>query len=277
MKKIAFIILTFILVTPLGFSQGLPPKKLLDTAKVKIFYTIEYQPDSTDPGNIRKEHMVLLAGENISKFMSYNNYYRDSLFLSNPSADPTLSRLRGPNRIRSGHFFTIFKDHPKGMITTFDRVFMDTYKYEEPADLFRWKLQPGLDTIMGYEVQLATTRFGGRHWQAWFARDIPISDGPYKFHGLPGLILKLTDSQNHYTFKIQSLSSLPGLGEKIFFWEMTYFNTTKKGFFNARERYQKDIMSGILTSELPIHESTDFDRIQENQRRRNNPIELTAD
>ncbi|WP_262892927.1 hypothetical protein [Kaistella flava (ex Peng et al. 2021)] len=32
-----------------------------------------------------------------------------------------------------------------------------------------------------YKVQKATTTFGGKKWVAYFTRDIPFTDGPYKF------------------------------------------------------------------------------------------------
>lgn len=41
-------------------------------------------------------------------------------------------------------------------------------------------------------------------WTAWFTTELPISDGPYKFHGLPGLILKIYDKTNTYSFDIIS-------------------------------------------------------------------------
>ena len=45
--------------------------------------------------------------------------------------------------------------------------------------------------ILGYDVQEATTEFGGKWIIVWFAKELPIPDGPYKFKNLPGLILKL--------------------------------------------------------------------------------------
>ena len=47
---------------------------------------------------------------------------------------------------------------------------------------------------------LATSDFRGRHWTAWFATDIPVSDGPWKLGGLPGLILEAYDKGHQYTF-----------------------------------------------------------------------------
>ena len=48
--------------------------------------------------------------------------------------------------------------------------------------------------------RLATANFRGRHWTAWFATDIPVSDGPWKLGGLPGLILEAYDKGHQYTF-----------------------------------------------------------------------------
>ena len=48
--------------------------------------------------------------------------------------------------------------------------------------------------------RLATSDFRGRRWTAWFATDIPVSDGPWKLGGLPGLILEAYDKGHQYTF-----------------------------------------------------------------------------
>lgn len=68
-----------------------------------------------------------------------------------------------------------------------------------------WKISDEKRNLMGYTVRKATTTFGGRQWTAWFTAEIPISDGPYKFHGLPGLILEVSDDTNTHTFSIVSI------------------------------------------------------------------------
>src|SRR5699024_1367735 len=62
--------------------------------------------------------------------------------------------------------------------------------------------------VMAYTVQKATTSFAGRDYEAWFTMEIPIPDVPYVFYGLPGLIVELYDTENHYHFTLQSLSKL---------------------------------------------------------------------
>lgn len=48
-------------------------------------------------------------------------------------------------------------------------------------------------SILDYKCIKATTRFRGRDYTAWVTKELPINDGPWKFYGLPGLILQIED------------------------------------------------------------------------------------
>lgn len=54
--------------------------------------------------------------------------------------------------------------------------------------------------IIGFVCTKATCEFRGRNWTVWFTTELPVSDGPWKFNGLPGLILKAEDDKGHYSF-----------------------------------------------------------------------------
>ena len=69
-----------------------------------------------------------------------------------------------------------------------------------------WKISTEKDKFLNYSIQKATTEFGGRKWTAWFTTEIPIQDGPYKFSGLPGLILKMNDSENEFLYEMKSIT-----------------------------------------------------------------------
>ena len=73
-------------------------------------------------------------------------------------------------------------------------------EYEEPAAKFAWELLPETDSVGGYLCQKAETEFKGRVYEAWFCPEIPIDAGPYKFRGLPGLILKVEDKAGDYSW-----------------------------------------------------------------------------
>ena len=48
----------------------------------------------------------------------------------------------------------------------------------------------------------------GRKWTAWFTTEIPIQDGPYKFRGLPGLIVKIEDETKSHCFALNGIKNL---------------------------------------------------------------------
>ena len=73
--------------------------------------------------------------------------------------------------------------------------------YTEPWPLMQWSLADDQQTILGHRCQKATCRFRGRDFVAWFATDVPIKGGPWKFGGLPGLIVKVYDTDHLYTFE----------------------------------------------------------------------------
>lgn len=68
-----------------------------------------------------------------------------------------------------------------------------------------WKLSNEEKQIGDYSCKKAEVNYGGRTWIAWYTSEIPISEGPYKFHGLPGLILEVSDLDNLYHFSMYEL------------------------------------------------------------------------
>ncbi|MFC3158251.1 GLPGLI family protein [Chryseobacterium arachidis] len=99
----------------------------------------------------------------------------------------------------------IFKDLKSQTTITeenfFDKVYLTTYRCK-PS----WKILQEKSRMFNYNVQKAEADFGGRKWIAWFTNEIPISDGPYKFYGLPGLILKISDFKENFIFEIKGLT-----------------------------------------------------------------------
>ncbi len=75
----------------------------------------------------------------------------------------------------------------------------------EESGSINWNITGDTKSIGTFKVLEATTTFRGRNYTAWFAPEIPISDGPWKFHGLPGLILEVTDEELGVQFLFSSI------------------------------------------------------------------------
>lgn len=276
MKTLLFYLQIFLLVgSNIVHAQG--SIKPIDKAELKLYYKLSFQRDSTDIHSVREDVFVLQIGNDLSRFISHGNFCVDSVLMANPDLDFESRRNLAFGGPRYSHHWDIFKHYDDGVIVTTDYVMPDKYLYREDIDLFHWKLTGETSTISGYEVQKAVTEFAGRKWVAWFASEIPINDGPYKFNGLPGLILKISDTKQHYVFDLLSMHTAKTEKENIYYRDFSFIETTKSQFFAAKERFRQDIIGGLLTSGMPVHEDTDLDRAQQNMLRRNNPIELTAD
>lgn len=103
---------------------------------------------------------------------------------------------------------TVYKNYPKGKMTVLDRINDTEYLYEDKMNTQDWQFQTDTMTIMGYLCQKAVCEWRGREYEAWFTPDIPVSEGPLKFGGLPGLIMKLSDSLQEWTYEIDGIQYL---------------------------------------------------------------------
>lgn len=86
------------------------------------------------------------------------------------------------------------------------------YKYTESIPKIKWEIESGQKEILGYKCQQALCTFRGRQYEVWFTTDIPLSYGPWKLQGLPGLILEAKDSKGEYHFTAVGIEK--GNGDK---------------------------------------------------------------
>ena len=91
---------------------------------------------------------------------------------------------------------------------------------------------------MGHECQKAVGHYRGHCWTVWFAMDIPISDGPWKLCGLPGLIMEAASENNSHVFKllgVEKVSKVPIVFSKTYVGNNKFEKTTYKEFL--KEQY----------------------------------------
>lgn len=122
--------------------------------------------------------------------------------------------------------YKVYKFYPSMKIQYVERLMNGmtptNLGYNEDLKL-NWKVEPEKQKIGEYNAQKATTDFGGRHWTAWFTTDLPFQDGPYKFYGLPGLIVKIEDDGGNYSWELKGNKNVPNYSE------ITYAETIMPG------------------------------------------------
>jgi GLPGLI family protein len=84
---------------------------------------------------------------------------------------------------------------------------------KEEGYAVKWKITENYKTILGYKTQQATGSFRGRNYSAYFCPELPYRTGPFKFDGLPGLILEVVSDDAEV--KIEALSIQFNSKEKI--------------------------------------------------------------
>lgn len=97
-----------------------------------------------------------------------------------------------PNYLGEGR--SIHKDRTLGRITIAQKYKGRTFLLEDSIQP-QWQMSNERTTILGMECMKATCN---DTVTAWYAIDIPISDGPDIYWGLPGLILRLDDGLEQY-------------------------------------------------------------------------------
>ncbi len=172
-----------------------------DTAFMEMVY-IHVNMDPKDDNRERADYEMLAVGDEYLWYGGYGDYQLDSIGLADPEwkTVPTREDFRKLRKECEPIVVYMLTNLRDSTLTYYGRVFINYYRYEEPVPQFDWKYEDETREVMGYECRKATTRWRGRDWTAWYS-EIPVSAGPWKFNGLPGLILRLEDSKGEHMFE----------------------------------------------------------------------------
>lgn len=183
----------------------------------RFYYQLSFKPKKSEPA---KETIIMSLDitKDKSLFRDYTTEAQDSIV-----------KVKVESMKRSGKFedlsksfkmpvfsYKIYKNYPsmdityaEPMVTIMGRTWIG---YSEKPD-FKWQLHDEKKQIGAYSAQKATCSYGGRNWIAWFTTDIPFPDGPYKFSGLPGLIVSINDEDNEYKWELSGNKTIPNYSE----------------------------------------------------------------
>lgn len=201
----------------------------------RFVYEYKMKPDIDNKYSEVTDYMNLDTDGKRSYFYNAVKYERDSAYQVNKDL---AALFKSKNYDRNLNYI-LEKDYAKKETNLYDKfktanlVLTD---HESP----KWVIHKEFLKINDINCQKATAKYKGREWEAWFSKDYPVNDGPYKFNGLPGLIVRVRDSEDDHVFnliqvkKVNTMFSLvPKNSKKI--TEQEYKKLLKNDVFSPED------------------------------------------
>lgn len=268
----------------------------------RFFYQLTYKPKK-DSVRTEQVMMVLDVTKDKSIYRDYTMIAQDSIVKVQVEAMQKSGMFKDISKSITMPKFSekVYKFYPEMKVQYVERIASGftpmNIGYNDETKM-NWKIDSKKEKIGSYNAQMATTEFGGRKWNAWFTNDIPLQDGPYKFHGLPGLIVKIEDEGQNYSWELKGNKKVPnfnevtyaesispgGAGGKVMEVSRDKFNKTfndfkKDPFASMRPMLKPEMMS----QKMPGSDTTIGDMIKNQEKMmkdfydsNTNPIEIQA-
>lgn len=226
------------------------------TADIKVSYDAYFQRVDNGKSD-EKNQYILLANAMESKFYSPMTEYIDSLnstpkgfagIKNQTETAISAGKLEAmPQKDGSYYIMKSFKDDN---MRCYDTTGMELFYYDESPDGWEWEISDSTRNILGYECIKAECNYHGRKWEAWFTPEIPISNGPWKLNGLPGLILSATTDGGEYSFISTGLERTSKPIGPVYNAD-AYEKTDRVSFLKAKSSYIKN-PAGMINAQLGI-------------------------
>lgn len=236
MKKLCAILCALINASIICSAQE---TRIIEPAVIEINYRVRHNTDN--------DLYALRCGKTVSQYFSLAKLRNDSLQSSPDIAIATIPLYESMEAIKHrddpskklptspGHGDYLYWNMSAGRVSVYTSVFGSNYLVEEEIPAMDWEVEEdSVQTIIGYECHKAVTKFRGREWTVWYAEDIPVSLGPWKFSGLPGLILQ-AECKGYMTITAQRLATT-GLSPVTFynFGGFKYESLERKKYWKAK-------------------------------------------
>jgi len=220
--------------------------KILDSAYLHVTYRVSMMEDTLDRSDISKDDMTLQIGRNVSKFYSETVHENDSV-----CTELSKNSSNWPLNESGAQGYEVYKFNRTKKITVTNRLPFSNniYTYEESDPEMKWIIMPEKSDVLGYPCQKAETSFRGRQYVAWFSPEIPSLNGPWKFGGLPGLILKISDTDNQYVFECIGLTKTK---EPIKQYEWKSMDVTLKEWNKIETNYHRRAGDFVRSNNLRV-------------------------
>lgn len=237
------------IVPPELANEPLPRPEGYDTVDVaRLEFVYEQTEVDTVLSRSKTVPCMLHVGERYTHYEDYHHFQQDSVYQT-LNWEITYGKSEEVyNMYPSDLRWDCLYDMRDGRYRVNDAYSFDLYTYEDSTAQFDWTLLPDTVTVCGYVCRKAEATFRGIRWTAWYAPEIPLGIGPWKFNGLPGLVLWAYDDKGTHDVKLTAVRR--SAGTRITF-------QTEKRFRAKRERVNSQ-MRRFKTGMQPYDSATGF-------------------
>lgn len=276
MKKILSTVILICILSSFGVAQvGVPriddmrgmrmdtvSKKIKDYAQRRFFYKVVFVEDTLKREKKTEAQCVLEIGRHGSSFKDLYQLAWDSLSDAVTRRKGSMMELftEGAGLVKKIKWrIVLLKGYPEGADRHQQEVpLTGRYEYECPSPSFDWQIGEETKEIMGYTCRKATCHHSGRDYTAWYAEDIALSDGPYIFRGLPGLIVAIGSDDGEYVFELNGMQEItfpsPIYFKKNAFTKVGSREEMRKTIRNIHEHYAEVVANSpaFVNSPIPV-------------------------
>lgn len=219
-----------------------------------------YEYRVTTPKGVTDTYSTILQFDRRSaKFYDYSAFQLDSVIQCKGVTNEQIDAYR-IKEMRNDYYFdqTVFQNVPQDNITVYSVITPDSYTYTENIPNINWTLSDETDTVCGYVCKRATGEYGGRVWTVWYTSDIPVTFGPWKLCGLPGLVLSATDGEGIHHF--EAIIIRKGTTQITENNTTNVISTTREKFIKAKNHFEENPMQNLpveAVSEMSIRKYDD--------------------
>lgn len=137
--------------------------------------------------------------------------------------------------------YFIYKDFSQKKIVLSDYNAAKKYLINDTLNNFKWKITGEKVKILNFKCKKATVRFRGRYYEVWYTEEIPVQNGPWKFCGLPGLIIKVKDEKSEFVYELTGIDLKNKFDKKIISIPSAYTNDKAVSYKEFRILYTKKL------------------------------------
>jgi len=169
-----------------------------------------------------------LIGKRIQNYIVYISKLKSIEFIKN--SEPIASKesnneVRDVTVISDTKPYFLLKDFSSKKIILSNNINVKRFLIKDTLNQFEWNLTKEKKKIGNFNCKKASTNFRGRNYIAWYAEDIPIQNGPWKFCGLPGLIVNIYDDKFVFNYELTGIDLKPNFDKNIISLPKDYFQT----------------------------------------------------